>query len=588
MISKTHNSFTLALFLSLAFALALAQSPGPTSAAPQGSPEWIAQNAALPPGFKMEVYASGLDTPRFISFSPEGDLYVAEFTNGSSNIKVLPDRNHDGKPDKVVGFAGNFLLPNNVAFRQGAVYVAAENAVWKLTDTNGDLVADTRSLFIGGLPANGRHRTKTIEFGPDGRLYMDIGSFSDDAVEGYGRANIFVFNGDGSGGKPYATGLRNTVGFDWDPTTGQMWGVENGPDDLGPNFPPDELNQIVEGGNYGFPYCMGNRQQNLPGLDCSKTIAPAVTFVPHAAPLAMTFYTGWSFPSSYWGGIFTAQRSVNYPANRAIVFVPFKDGKPSGPPQTFASTGATWVGVAVDPYDGSIFATQDQNGVIYRISYTGAPAAPVPPTGPASTPVPGKPAPKLADQLPGLSRCFPQTGKCLRGAFLNYWFTHGNIMQLGLPVTDELTETLSDGKTYTVQYTERARLEWHPENRGKESQVLLGRLGADLAASRGNEQPFKPVPPCGSCGLLYFQQTGHAIGQEFAAYWQSNGGIPVFGYPLSEAFDEKSPTDGKTYTVQYFERNRLEYHPENKGTPYEVLLGLLGVQTYQNRYGARP
>ena len=139
-----------------------------------------------------------------------------------------------------------------------------------------------------------------------------------------------------------------------------------------------------------------------------------------------------------------------------------------------------------------------------------------------------------------------------------------------------------------MQYTERARFEWHPENRGKESQVLLGRLGADLSASRANEQPFRQLPPCGSCDLLYFKETGHFIGADLQGYWQRNGGIPVFGYPLSEAFDEKSPTDSKTYLVQYFERNRLEYHPENKGTQYEVLLGLLGVQSYQGRYGARP
>ena len=151
-----------------------------------------------------------------------------------------------------------------------------------------------------------------------------------------------------------------------------------------------------------------------------------------------------------------------------------------------------------------------------------------------------------------------------------------------------------------MQYTERARFEWHPENRGKESQVLLGRLGADLASQapkpRANEPPFRPAPvpgfagspTCGSCHLLYFPETGHAIGAELQAYWQNNGGIPVFGYPLSEAFQERSPTDGKTYLVQYFERNRLEYHPQNKGTPFEVLLGLLGVQTYQARYGARP
>jgi hypothetical protein len=295
-----------------------------------------------------------------------------------------------------------------------------------------------------------------------------------------------------------------------------------------------------------------------------------------------------SFPASYWGGIFVAQHSINYSSNRGIVFVPFKDGQPSGAAQDFLNTGATWVGVAVSPYDGSLFASQDNTGTIYRISYTGAAPTPVAPAGPVPTAVAGKAAPKLAAQLPGSSRCFAETGKCLRGAFLEYWFTHGGLSQFGLPVTGELSEKLEDRNTYTVQYTERARFELHPENKGKESYVLLGRLGLDLAAGRENEAPFKRASPCDNCGLLYFDETGHFVGERFQAYWQSNGGIPVFGYPISEAFEEKSATDGKTYLVQYFERNRLEYHPENTGNQFEILLGLLGVQKYESVYGARP
>jgi glucose/arabinose dehydrogenase len=570
----------LPLILLAAAFIGLSSTTGQTEAAPLG----------LPAGFKAEVYATGLHIPRFVSFSPEGDLYVAEFGLTNNSVKVLPDRNHNGKPDKVVTFASGFYSPNNVAFHGGAVYVGELGRIDRLVDTDGDLVADTRSVFIGGLAANGRHKTKTIGFGPDGKFYMNVGSFSDDAAESPGRATIWQYNGDGTGGRVFASGLRNTVGFDWDPTTGQMWGNDNGADDLGVNFPPDELNQIVDGGNYGFPFCVADRQANpkLGGRNCGSTIAPQGTYPPHAAALGMTFYTGSSFPSSYWGGIFTAQHSISYPENRAIVFVPFKNGKPSGAPQTFYATGDTWVGLAVDPYDGALFATQDQNGTIYRITYTGQSPTPAPPSGPAPTAVAGKSAPRLAPQLPGLSKCDFATGKCLRGAFLNYWFTHGGVAQFGLPVTNEITEKLSDGKEYTVQYTERARFELHPENQGKESYVLLGRLGFDLSAGRTNENPFKPLAaPLGN-GALYFDATKHSIGKELQSYWENNGGIPVFGYPLSEAFDEKSPTDGKTYLVQYFERNRLEYHPETKGTQYEVLLGLLGVQSYRNVYGANP
>lgn len=574
---------SLALLLLGLFAFAASRGP-----APQVGAASFAGPFGLPPNFKVELFASGLPVPRFLSFSPEGDLYVANMQSG--RVAVLPDRNHDGKPDSVTAFASGFASPNNVAFRNGGVYVGEIGTIWRLVDRDGDLVADSRTPVVDNLPANGRHKTKTVGFGPDGKLYINVGSFNDDGAEPAGRATIWQYNADGSGGRVFASGLRNTVGFDWDPVTGQMWGVDNGVDELGRNEPPDELNLLMDGGDYGYPYCIGNRRPNpnTPGGNCARTLPPTVELPAHSAPLGMTFYTGWSFPATYWGGLFVAQHSIQYPEQRAIVFIPFKDGKPSGPTQTFLETGGAWLGLAVDPYDGSLFASQDRTGNIYKISYTGSQPAPMGISGPAPTAVAGKPSPQPAFVLPGASRCFSQTGECLRGAFLNYWFTRGGLQQFGLPVTGELTERLSDGKSYTVQYTERARFEWHPENRGKESQVLLGRLGADLASSRGNEQAFRPIQQCAGCEGRYFKETQHSIGKELLAYWQGNGGIPVFGYPLSEAFEERSPTDGKLYLVQYFERNRLEYHPENRGTQFEVLLGLLGVQSYQGRYGARP
>src|SRR5450759_2929364 len=174
-----------------------------------------AANAAplgLPAGFKATVYYTGLTTPRFVSFSPEGDLYVAEFGLTNNKIKVLPDRNHNGKPDSVITFAGGFTSPNNVAFHDGSVYVCELGRVWRLQDTTGDLVADTKDVFIDNLPADGRHKTKTIEWGPDGKFYMNIGSYNDDAQEAATRATIWQYNADGSGGHVFARGLRNTVG----------------------------------------------------------------------------------------------------------------------------------------------------------------------------------------------------------------------------------------------------------------------------------------------------------------------------------------------------------------------------------------
>jgi hypothetical protein len=180
-----------------------------------------------------------------------------------------------------------------------------------------------------------------------------------------------------------------------------------------------------------------------------------------------------------------------------------------------------------------------------------------------------------------VSKCYAQTMQCLRGLFMQYWESNGGLAQLGFPISRELVE---GGRT--VQYTQRARLEWHPENRGTQYAVLLGRLGASMAAERAarGERPFARVARPTGGAAMYFPETGHTLAAPLRAYWEANGGLPVFGYPLSEAFQERSPTDGKTYLVQYFERNRLEHHPEHQGTPDEVQLGLLGTQEYARRY----
>jgi hypothetical protein len=172
---------------------------------------------------------------------------------------------------------------------------------------------------------------------------------------------------------------------------------------------------------------------------------------------------------------------------------------------------------------------------------------------------------------------FPATGHTLRGKFLDYWQRYGGLAQFGYPITEEFAE--SDGPRdtppLTVQYFERARFEHHPENAGTVHEVLLGALG--LAFHPADP----PVPPMMNPSAIYFDATGHNLSGVFRAYWEAHGGLFVNGYPVSEAFDEVNPIDGKTYSVQYFERSRFEYHPENAGTAYDVLLGLLGTQLAQ-------
>jgi hypothetical protein len=179
-------------------------------------------------------------------------------------------------------------------------------------------------------------------------------------------------------------------------------------------------------------------------------------------------------------------------------------------------------------------------------------------------------------QAQGNSRTFPQTGNTVNGLFLSYWDANGALPQQGYPITNEFRErSATDGKTYTMQCFERAVFEHHPENAGKPSEVLLSLLGNFYYQQRYQfgapaNQTASTINP------RKFNETGKTIGGKFRDYWEANGGLAQQGFPITDEFQEKNQTDGKTYTVQYFERAVFELHPENAGTPYEVLLTLLG------------
>ena len=180
-------------------------------------------------------------------------------------------------------------------------------------------------------------------------------------------------------------------------------------------------------------------------------------------------------------------------------------------------------------------------------------------------------APVGADGAVG-PRCFAATGQCIGGRFLARWLAYGGLARNGYPLTDEFRQTLEDGQEYTVQYFERVRLEWHPEN-DPFDQVQLGQFGRRVFRERSGRESDPPVP---QTGPSYFTETGHNLSGPFLDYWQQNGGISQFGQPLTEPFPERLE-DGNVYTVQYFERARFEYHPAN-APPYNVLLGQFGRQ----------
>jgi hypothetical protein len=196
---------------------------------------------------------------------------------------------------------------------------------------------------------------------------------------------------------------------------------------------------------------------------------------------------------------------------------------------------------------------------------------------------------------PGDARHFPETGQTVRGRFLAYWTSHGldlgdpgisyreSLALFGYPISDEFEQTLENGRAYTVQYFERARMEYHPEHAGTPHEVLLGQFGRRIVATVPGA-PTAPVPPSSQSGALHFPETGHNVGPPFSTFWLRNGGLAVFGYPLSEPFTQ-TLEDGKAYTVQYFERARMEQHPAQEGMPYNIQLGQFGRRIFDSYPG---
>jgi hypothetical protein len=249
--------------------------------------------------------------------------------------------------------------------------------------------------------------------------------------------------------------------------------------------------------------------------------------------------------------------------------------------------------IAVPGVSREYLAVGEANGSTLIEAYRDlcAPTPPtVSPTSPPSTSTPST-APTFAPTpIPGeaqSSRTFPETGKMVKGIFLEYWDKHGGLPQQGFPISEMFTEVSTlDGKPYTVQYFERAVFEYHPENQPPFN-VLLSQLGTFRykqkypgGAGAPNQQPNT------SAGSVLFPETGKRVGGKFLEYWQKNGGLAQQGYPISEEFTEKSDLDGKEYRVQYFERAVFEMHPEHQ-PPYDVLLSQLGTFQHKQKYGGR-
>jgi len=350
----------------------------------------------VPPGFKVEQYASGLDEPRLLRRAPNGDMFVVESNAGA--IKVFRGISGAGKLEQMAVFAGGLKRPFGIDFYPPGpdpqwVYVANMGSVVRFPYKNGDLKARGSAQHIVDLPGGEHHWTRDIQFSLDGKkMFVSIGSNSnvddpDTNSSERNTADILQFNPDGSGMRVYASGIRNPVGLAIQPKTGDLWCSTNERDGLGDNLVPDYITHVQDGGFYGWPWWyMGGHQDprhkgKHPELK-DKVITPDVLVHPHNASLQLTFYDGKQFPTEYQGDIFAAEhgswnRSVR--VGYELIRVPLhQTGHASGEYEDFMTgfvvdNKNVWgrpVGVAVAA-DGSLLVTDDGSNSIWRISYTG-------------------------------------------------------------------------------------------------------------------------------------------------------------------------------------------------------------------------
>lgn len=339
-------------------------------------------DVSVPPGFAVNVFASGLDRPRFITFGPDGTLYAAE--RGAGRIVALPDTDGDGRADAVRPFAAALEQPHSLAWHEGALYVGVPSGVVRLTDTDGNGMAEGGETIVGDLPPGGAHTTRTVLFLPDGRMVVSVGSSCNVCVEADPRrAAILVYDdASGANGRLFATGLRNAVGLAVQPGTGELWATNNGRDFMGDDLPPETVYVIRDGGRYGWPAChagdIPDPEFGGPGA-CDGMEQPVVEMQAHTAPLGLTFYTGDAFPEAYRDDLFIALHgSWNRPepVGYEVVRVPLDNGIVAGPGEAFATgwldaggaVSGRPVGLAVGP-DGALYVSDDRGGFIYRIAY---------------------------------------------------------------------------------------------------------------------------------------------------------------------------------------------------------------------------
>jgi len=343
----------------------------------------------VPRGFAVSVFADSLGAPRMLAVGGDGTVYVTRRDSG--DVVALRDTDGDGRADERRRVVSNIPQVHGIAIHRGTMYLASVREIWRAA-VNADGTVGEPTLVVNDLPDGGQHPNRTLAVGPDGMLYVSVGSSCNACVEtNPEHATILRMRPDGSDRSVHARGLRNTIGWGWQPQTGELWGMDHGTDWRGDGIPPEELNRIQQGRHYGWPFCWGEQRVDSafvgepPGTTkaafCPTTVVPANTVVAHSAPIGMVFYTGGAFPQEYRGDAFVAMHGSwnrSTPSGYKVVRIDFEDGRPgaitefltgflSDDGRAFSGRPA---GIATTR-EGALLVGDDVNGVIYRVSYGG-------------------------------------------------------------------------------------------------------------------------------------------------------------------------------------------------------------------------